>query len=150
VQEETEQKTIAQEKIVEEVPVISSHHTQFSSSKKGRSGTIVDQYLGQKESLNDAFSKNPKQHDLVTRLQTKPIKSIASSIGINEKFLFTKTLFKGDTALYAKTIEALDNASTFNDAYLYLTDHFNWDMEEDSVMQILDLVRRKFITLKNE
>jgi hypothetical protein len=35
-------------------------------------------------------------------------------------------------------------------AFNYITSSFDWDMEEDSVQMLLDLVRRKFIVNQDE
>ena len=51
---------------------------------------------------------------------------------------------------FQNTITELDGASNFNEAFSYISGSFEWDMEDDSVQLLLELVRRKFIVNQNE
>ena len=82
-------------------------------------------------------------------MQASPIKSITGSIGLNDKFYYIRELFKGNTEEFSLTLGVLDNAHNFNEAYNYLIEHFDWDMESEAVQQLLSLIRRKFITGEN-
>lgn len=100
-------------------------------------------------SLNETVGQTKSYQDLSSKLQSKPIMNISSGIGLNEKFSFIHTLFRGDTNKYNETIQILNNVSNFNEAYNYLNEHFDWDMNSEPVQKILDLIRRKFIVNKN-
>jgi hypothetical protein len=112
--------------------------------------TLGDKYKSLSDSLNDHMGRSQKKNDLASRYQSKPIKDIHAAIGINEKFQFIKELFKGNADLYNETIQKLNNASNFNEAYMYLNENFDWDMEDESVKRILELTRRKFISQGDE
>ena len=111
---------------------------------------ISDRFKSQSTSIHDSFSKSQQYDDLSTKLKSKPITNIADAIGINDKFIFIKELFNDDADKYNKTIEVLNNATNFNDAYNYLMGNFNWDMDNSLVQILLDLIRRKLITNKDE
>jgi hypothetical protein len=111
---------------------------------------ISDRFKSQSASIHDGFLKSQKYDDLSTKLKSKPITSIADVIGINDKFIFIKELFNGNENKYNKTIEVLNNATNFNDAYNYLIGNFNWDMDNSLVQILLDLIRRKLIINKDE
>ena len=111
---------------------------------------MSDRFKSQSTSIHDSFSKSQQYDDLSTKLKSKPITNIADAIGINDKFIFIKELFNDDSDKYDKTIEVLNNATNFNDAYNYLMGNFNWDMDNSLVQILLDLIRRKLITNKDE
>lgn len=118
--------------------------------KEGMAVTIGDKFKDMNGSLNDQMAKAKLSNDLASKYQSKPIKNIQSAIGLNEKFQLINELFKGDSDLYHKTIDILNNAPNFNQAYMYLSENFNWDMDDEHVKRILDLTRRKFISQGNE
>ena len=112
--------------------------------------TISDRFKSQSASIHDGFVKSQKYDDLSTKLKSKPITNIADAIGINDKFIFIKELFNGNENKYNETIEELNSATNFNDAYNYLMGNFNWDMDNSLVQILLDLIRRKLIINKDE
>jgi hypothetical protein len=125
--------------------------TSEKADKTDNKGKIIsDRFKSQSTSLHDSFLKSEKYDDLSTKLKSKPITNIADAIGINDKFIFIKELFGGNENKYYKTIEVLNDATNFNDAYNYLIGNFNWDMDSSLVQILLDLIRRKLITKKDE
>ncbi len=112
--------------------------------------TIADRFKGEKKFINERIGDNGTRQDLSSKLQSNPIRDIGSSLGLNDRFKLIKELFKGDKNSYQQTIEVLDGATNFNDAFNYINTTYDWDMEDDSVLMLLDLVRRKFIVNKNE
>jgi len=79
-----------------------------------------------------------------TKLQNKPITDLAKAIGINDKFLFTNELFDGDSALYAETVNRLNEMDDLNEAIIYLQDNFSWSATSEAASKFIDLLRRKF------
>ncbi len=112
--------------------------------------TIADKFKGEKKFINERFGDNGNRQDLSSKLQSKPIRDIGTSLGLNDRFKLINELFKGDKDSYLRTIDILDSASNFNEAFNYISTSYDWDMENDSVQMLLDLVRRKFIVNKNE
>jgi hypothetical protein len=82
--------------------------------------------------------------------QVKPVQHLMTAIGINDRFTFMRELFNNDPALFEKTIKTLDEAASFNDAYNYMIQHFDWDMDSTAVQLLLEIIRRKFITGRHE
>ena len=111
---------------------------------------ISDKFQGTQTYRDEVLTPNRPISDLSAKLHSKPIKDLNAAIGLNEKFIFINELFNGDSGTYKKVIEILNNATNFNEAFNYLNENFDWDMENDTVQRILELVRRKFITLENE
>jgi hypothetical protein len=123
---------------------------------RGKSGVKAPEIVGEKfqdnkkyvnEALTDRSRKNQK--DISSMMQNKPIQSIESAIGINDKFIFIKELFNGNAQQYKETLDLLNNTSDFNTAVQYIEQHFSWDMESEAVMKLLDLLRRRYIPHSN-
>ncbi len=112
--------------------------------------TLADKFKGEKKFINERLADNGQRQDLSSKLQSKPIKDIGSSLGLNDRFKLINDLFNGDKESYQQTINVLDSANNFNEAFNYISTSYEWDMEDDSVQMLLDLVRRKFIVNKNE
>ena len=112
--------------------------------------TIADRFKGEKTFINERLGDNGNRQDLSSKLQSKPIRDIGTSLGLNDRFKLINELFKGDKESYQQTIDILDNATNFNEAFNYISTSYDWDMEDESVLMLLDLVRRKFIVNKNE
>ncbi len=70
---------------------------------------------------------------------------IKSSLTINQKFMFTKILFKGDFEIFSQAIERLDALDNFGQALGYLETHYReWDKESEEYQEFLALVERRF------
>lgn len=121
-----------------------------SDKKKSQPEILVDKLKGEKHFVYETLAEKAVKQNISSQLQSKPIASINSAIGINDRFKLIRNLFNEDSEAYAKTISRLDSCVDFNEAFNYLTSSFNWDMEDESVQFILDLVRRKFIVKKDE
>ena len=112
--------------------------------------TLADKFKGEKKFINERLADNGNRQDLSSKLQSKPIRNIGTSLGLNDRFKLINELFNGDKDSYQQTIDILDSASNFNEAFNYISTSYEWDMEDDAVLLLLDLVRRKFIVNKDE
>jgi hypothetical protein len=139
-EEPARQVTVQKEKTVEK-----SENTTVEEP-----ATIADKFKGEKKFINERLGDNGNKQDLSSKLQSKPIRDIGTSLGLNDRFKLINELFNGDKDSYQQTINILDNATNFNEAFNYISTSYDWDMEDDSVQMLLDLVRRKFIVNKNE
>jgi hypothetical protein len=110
--------------------------------------TLADQFRGGTtlhESLHKAFNKEDD-----TLYHGKEVTDLLAAIGINDRFTFIRELFTSDAAAFEHTISTLNDASNFNDAYNYMIQHFDWDMDSEPVQLLLDIIRRKFIKGRHE
>jgi hypothetical protein len=104
----------------------------------------------EKTYINEKLGEKTHKKDISSKLQGQAIKSVAGSLGINDKFFFIRELFKGNSESFRQTMDELDEAHNFNDAYSLLINKFEWDMDSEPVQMLLNLIRRKFITSGNE
>jgi len=93
--------------------------------------------------INETLAQQKTGADLSSKLQTAPLNSIASGIGLNDKFLFIRELFNGDNALYSNTIRNLDAANSLKDALDYIHHNFEWDEKNETVQKFVALVHRR-------
>ena len=104
---------------------------------------IAEKYSKNQQLINEKLAHHKK--DISGQLQSKSLKNIEEAIGVNEKFLFVRELFNGDTETFQKTIRVLNNASNFNEAFNYIHSTFDWNLENEAAQKLLDLVRRRYI-----
>ena len=126
-----------------------SQRSKQQESKQPEPEIIADRFQGETTFINEHLAQRSGTEDLSSRLQSKPIDDLATAIGINDKYKLIRELFNGNTEIYNQTIEKLNNAPNFNEAFTYINSSFGWELEDEAVQFLLDLVRRKFITDKN-
>ncbi|MFC2115190.1 hypothetical protein ACFLTU_01855 [Bacteroidota bacterium] len=140
------------DKIEESIPADKpSEQVKEASGKPVEEPSILaDKYQGGKKFMNESLAEKGGKKDISSKIQSKPIQNIGSALGINDRFKLINDLFNGDKGSYENTIKELDGSSNFNEAFSYINSSFDWDMEEESVQLLLELVRRKFIVNQNE
>ena len=109
---------------------------------------LSDRFRG-RTTLHETLHRNVAKEG-TTLGQAKPVTSLMSAIGINDRFTFVRELFGNDTAFFEHTIQILNDASSFNDAYNYMITNHDWDMDSEPVQLLLEMIRRKFITGRHE
>ena len=106
----------------------------------------------ERQVLSDRFQKDKSINDMISggseklehKLSMRPVSSIKSAIGINDRFLFTRELFDGNADLYNKAVTTLDGFSNIKEAVAYLRDNFKWKKNETS-LKFVGLVKRRFM-----
>jgi len=78
-----------------------------------------------------------------SKWQTAPLSALGTGIGLNDKFLYTRELFKGDSDLYNDTIRHLDSANSLEEAFAFIREHFDWDEKNKTVQNLMSLVHRR-------
>ena len=70
------------------------------------------------------------------------------AIGINVRFVFIEELFRGDEAMYERSIKTINGFSIFPEAEYWiqreLKTKVGWDEESPTVKHFDQLVRRRF------
>lgn len=70
---------------------------------------------------------------------------IRNSLTINQKFMFTKILFKGDFEIFSQAIERLDALENLGQALGYVeTNYADWDKESDEYLEFKTILERRF------
>jgi hypothetical protein len=72
------------------------------------------------------------------------LKDIQSAIGINDRFLFTRELFENSTDQYNSAISFINQADCFESIQKWMESEKQWDFEDPTVAQFIDITKRKF------
>lgn len=76
---------------------------------------------------------------------TQKIQRIKERLTINQKFMFTKVLFKGDFEVFSKAIDELDQQNNLPDGLKALEKHYAaWDKESTEFHEFMEIVERRF------
>lgn len=98
------------------------------------------------ESLNDRLKQS--KIELSQSLTTSPIKDLKKAIGVNDRFLFINELFRGDEAMYERSIKTIQNFSIFAEAEFWIRRELKlklgWHDTHPVVKEFDQLVKRRF------
>lgn len=138
-----------QEPVKDDTPAGKKLNTKGAIEDREKGPSVIgEKFSVSGKFMNESLQQN-RRKDISSLMQNKPLVNIESAIGINDKFLFVRDLFNGDMQLYLKTLERLNKAQDFNEAFGIVNDEFEWDMDGYPAQKLLELVRRKFIVNKN-
>ncbi len=100
----------------------------------------------QAESLNDKLRQD--RPELAHILKDTPVKDLRKAIGVNDKFLFIRELFRGDEAMYERSIKTINGFHILAEAEYWISRELKvklgWDDRSDVVQSFYHLVRRRF------
>jgi hypothetical protein len=119
--------------------------TSFSTGPEDDSNHFHEKHiLAEKfvagKSLNDILVEKSRTDPKFSGL---PLNSLASGIGTNERFLFTRELFDGNMDHFNEIVHKLDDMHTIQEAIDFLSENFTWGKSETS-MRFIDLIKRRF------
>ncbi|MGN6165277.1 MAG: hypothetical protein ACTHOF_12120 [Flavisolibacter sp.] len=122
---------------VEEAPTLAQHQ-----SKKEINELVAEQ----KESLNDRLKQ--QKTEVVHALKDTPIKDLRKGIGINDRFTFVSELFRGDDAMYERSIKTINGFGILSEAEYWINRELKfklgWNDSKETVQHFYHLVRRRF------
>ena len=139
--EKEEYFDIEEETIVPEIPASEKIEQIREKRKKEKTGSVI---------YAERFSSNP--NSVYDRLSgTKPSDSskgrkssnLFELIGLNDKFLFIREIFNGDSNLYSTAINRLNNTNTFTEANEIILEYVD-DEKDEAYQTLVELVKRKF------
>ncbi|PXX96171.1 hypothetical protein DF185_20545 [Marinifilum breve] len=95
------------------------------------------------EILNDQLQK--KSTEVIgEKLINDKLSDIQTAIGINDRFLFIRELFENNTEAYNSSIKFINETSNFSVLEEHFKNNTNWDFENPTVIQFMELTKRKF------
>jgi hypothetical protein len=97
-------------------------------------------------SVNDILKKSVTE--LSHKLTEAGIKDLRKAIGINDRFLFISDLFRGDEAMYERSIKTINSFSILPEAEYWirreLKTKLGWTDTNSTVIHFDQLVKRRF------
>ena len=131
-----EQMNLAFDPILE-IPTLSQQH----SLKEINEAVAIQQ-----ESLNDRLKQS--RTELAETLKETPIRDLRKAIGVNDRFVFISELFRGDEAMYERSIKTINGFNIYAEAEYWinreLKTKIGWDDSRDIVKHLYKLVKRRF------
>ena len=98
------------------------------------------------ESVNDRLKQ--EKVEVAELLRHEPIKDLRKAIGINDRFVFINDLFRGDEAMYERSIKTINGFNIFPEAEYWINRELivklGWDADNEIVRHFYELVRRRF------
>ena len=137
-----QEEVIQPKEEIQTPPVEKPKAKTVSAPQKPKSNAVIGEVLGKdNKSLNEQLVANSKKSDANFQSAVSDLKK---AIGINDRFLFQRELFKNSSELYDQIIEQLNNMPNLEAANSFLKSNFNWDSNDETVSIFLDIVKRRF------
>ena len=107
----------------------------------------VNDFIG-----NDSISLNEKLKgdikELASSLKHSPVQDLKKAIGINDRYLFISELFRGDEAMYERSIKTINNFRVLSEAEYWIERELKvklgWDNSKTITHHFYDVVKRRF------
>lgn len=97
--------------------------------------------------LNESLKQ--EEVELGQTLQSTPIENLSAAIGINDRYLYISELFRGDEAMYERSILTINKFNNYEQAHTWVERELRlklgWDIENDVTIQFEQLIKRRFI-----
>lgn len=127
---------------IEEVPTLT--HQTISPSRPAEKN--INDTVAKPESLNERLKQS--KIELSDMLTEAPLRDLKKAIGVNDRFLFINELFRGDEAMYERSIKTINNFSIYPEAQYWiereLKTKIGWRESDPVVNQFDQLVKRRF------
>lgn len=109
----------------------------------------VNESISSPESLNDKLREN--KTELIQVLKEAPVRDLRKAIGINDRFVFINDLFRGDEAMYERSIKTINSFNIYPEAEYWMNRELKiklgWDDSREIVQLFYRLVKRRFSTM---
>ena len=116
------------------------------SHQSKETGKEVNDATAQGESLNDKLKQG--KTELIEVFKETPVKDLRKAVGINDRFLFIKELFRGDENMYERSIKTINSFNIYAEAEYWITRELKvklgWNNDLVSVQHFDQLVKRRF------
>lgn len=119
--------------------------------------TLTHQSSGRGKEINESVAEDPasvnerlkeKKIEVSEKLTGLPVKDLKKAIGINDRFLYINDLFRGDEAMYERSIKTINSFTIWPEAEYWirreLKTKLGWTDDNETVKQFDQLVKRRF------
>lgn len=98
-------------------------------------------------SLNDRLKND--QMELGLKINSNsPVKDLKKAIGINERYAFLNELFRGDDAMFERSLKTINSFKIYAEAAYWIERELKvklgWDESKDITQEFYQLVKRRF------
>ena len=86
-----------------------------------------------------------RKSNLVDSLAKQKVVRLKDSLSINQKFMFTKILFKGDFEVFSEAVDQIDSLETLNHALAHIGEYYpEWDRESEEYEEFTEVLKKRF------
>jgi DNA-binding transcriptional ArsR family regulator len=139
-EEETETISTAEvnKQIVSPEATVENEHP----GREPESSIIADRFSHMSARLNEQMG-NTGDDDISAKTISKHVTSLTEAIGVNDRFLFIREIFNGDSETYTKIITRLEKVESISDARAIIMSYTGQNNENEATRQLIELVKRK-------
>ncbi len=126
-------------------PLAEKPMDRFTLSQKSRE---INDIIGggNGSSLNEKLKSDVV--DLRSALNDTPVRDLKKAIGINDRYVFVNQLFRGDEAMYERSIKTINSFRILPEAEYWMERELKvklgWDENRDITRHFYQLVKRRF------
>lgn len=126
---------------IEDIPTLTHQGPQ-----KEKATEIHEKIGANQVSLNDVLKQS--KIELSDTLQDTPVKDLKKAIGINDRFLFIRELFRGDEVMYERSIKTINGFTIYPEAEYWIKRELKlklgWNDSSPDVKLFDQMVKRRF------
>lgn len=134
----------------EDIPTLSHQNQLKPGDETNKPGTdkkeINETAANNTSSINERLKQS--KIDLGDALTEVPIRDLRKAIAVNDRFLFINELFRGDEAMYERSIKTINGFSIYPEAEYWIERELKvkngWKDSDEMVKQFYQLVKRRF------
>lgn len=116
---------------------------EFVTKDTPESSIVADKFSNM-PGINEKLGSMREDDNISDFLKSKPLTNLKEAIGINDRFLFIRELFNGDSNSYNQAITKIDEALNLSDAKALFANMAGTNTDSDAGRQLIDLLKRKF------
>ena len=102
----------------------------------------------EQKGLNQKLSSPTEKPSLASIHARKKNGSIRTAISLNQRFMFTRELFDGDSQAFNQALDKLDTFSTYEEASQYAkgryAQQYNWDLEGEESQEFFMILQSRY------
>ena len=111
---------------------------------ESKPSTLAERFQQNTPSVNDVLAGLEKKANLASRFNSRPITNLRKAIKINDRIRFVNELFDRDSIQYEQTIDLIESSANINEALDKLFSSRNWNQEDETTVDFLELVYQRF------
>mgnify|MGYP001766475708 CR=1 FL=1 len=115
-----------------------------NQEKTPSSSILADRFTNISTSLNEQLGNALADDKGSANVSGVPVANMSEVIGINDRFLFIREIFGGNTESYEKALSEVEAAKGFSEAKDIIFSKDNVIKESEAMKQFLSLIKRKY------
>lgn len=109
---------------------------------------VQDHTPQEQETINDQFTEGDTSTLVEQMSDTNSAKGILHAVSVNQQYMFTQELFRGNANDFQKSMAEIDQFNSFDEGVEHLVSgyakRYDWDMNSEEVKELLKVIFRRF------